>query len=257
MDYYELLGISQSSSLEEIKKAYHKLALEFHPDINPDTTDQFNKIKEAYDFLIKNHKPLKKDYLDKAFSEMFSDIFGSTRKNVNLTHTIKVNLSLDEVIKGVKKDLKIKVDMPCTSCNFLTLQECKVCHGLGYIPEEFSETFEFKDIFSQNQEFIFKKVYKDIDLKIIVSIDPLDNMRIKGNYLEIEENLNIFKAIVGGEYFVKTPLGLLKVDLSPRNIHNFNLIIEDSELPWKKIKINFKLFLPEELTSDQLILLNS
>ena len=62
-DYYDILGISANSSVEQIKKAYRKKARLFHPDVNPspDAKDMFISITEAYEFLIANHEKIKTD----------------------------------------------------------------------------------------------------------------------------------------------------------------------------------------------------
>lgn len=59
-DYYEILGLSASSSIDEIKKAYRSKARLYHPDINPapDAKDRFICITEAYEFLIANHEKI-------------------------------------------------------------------------------------------------------------------------------------------------------------------------------------------------------
>jgi hypothetical protein len=62
-DYYKILGLSSDPTMDEIKKAYRKLARQFHPDINPapDAKDHFILITEAYEFLIANHRRIKVD----------------------------------------------------------------------------------------------------------------------------------------------------------------------------------------------------
>ncbi len=62
-DYYKILGLPPEASVDEIKKAYRKLAYRYHPDINPspDAKDQFILITEAYEFLISNHERIKAD----------------------------------------------------------------------------------------------------------------------------------------------------------------------------------------------------
>jgi hypothetical protein len=62
-DYYKILGLPPHPSVDEIKKAYRKLAYRYHPDINPspDAKDQFILITEAYEFLISNHEKIKAD----------------------------------------------------------------------------------------------------------------------------------------------------------------------------------------------------
>jgi curved DNA-binding protein CbpA len=71
-DYYRILGIPASSTLEEIKKAYRKKARLYHPDINnaPDSKDRFIEATEAYDFLVANYgKPVSDDEFEKVLDE--------------------------------------------------------------------------------------------------------------------------------------------------------------------------------------------
>jgi hypothetical protein len=72
-DYYEILGIPQNSSTDEIKKAYRKMARIYHPDINPapDAKDYFILITEAYEFLIANHDKIKSN--EQAYNEAMED----------------------------------------------------------------------------------------------------------------------------------------------------------------------------------------
>lgn len=72
-DYYKILGLPSDPTLDQIKKAYRKLARQFHPDINPapDAKDHFILITEAYDFLISNHQRIKVD--EKAFDQAMED----------------------------------------------------------------------------------------------------------------------------------------------------------------------------------------
>ena len=72
-DYYEILVIPSSSSIDEIKKAYRKKARLYHPDINPspDAKDHFIAITEAYEFLITNHDRIKSD--EQVYQEAMED----------------------------------------------------------------------------------------------------------------------------------------------------------------------------------------
>ena len=152
-DYYEVLGVSKSATNDELKKAYRKLAIQYHPDKNPgnkSAEEKFKEAAEAYEVLSHDDKRRKYDQFGHAgmggagggggFSgfgdindifEHFGDIFGgafgggfsqrgggrqqATRKGSNLR--VKVQLDLSEIVQGVEKKLKLKKKVSCTSCN--------------------------------------------------------------------------------------------------------------------------------------------
>ena len=162
-DYYEILGVSKSASSSEIKKAYRKKAIEYHPDKNPgDKTAEsnFKKAAEAYEVLSDPDKKSRYDQfghnafegaggfgaggmnMDDIFSQ-FGDIFGSAfgssfggfgrsaqsrSRGSNLR--IKVKLSLDEVVNGVEKKIKVKRKILSKDAEFST---CSVCNGTGQV----------------------------------------------------------------------------------------------------------------------------
>ncbi len=163
-DYYDVLGVDKSASVDEIKKAYRKIAIKYHPDKNPgDATaeEKFKEAAEAYEVLGNDEKRAKYDRfghqglggggfggggmnMEDIFSQ-FGDIFGGgspfdsffggggrggrrTRKGTNLR--IKLTLNLEEVANGVEKKIKVnrlKVD-PNT-----TFKTCSTCQGTGQI----------------------------------------------------------------------------------------------------------------------------
>ena len=162
-DYYEILGVSKSASSSEIKKAYRKKAIEYHPDKNPDdktAESNFKKAAEAYEVLSDPDKKSRYDQfghnafegaggfgaggmnMDDIFSQ-FGDIFGSAfgssfggfgrsaqsrLRGSNLR--IKVKLSLDEVVNGVEKKIKVKRKILSKDAKFST---CSVCNGTGQV----------------------------------------------------------------------------------------------------------------------------
>lgn len=153
-DYYEILGVEKNASAAEIKKAYRKVAIKFHPDKNPDdkeAEEKFKEAAEAYEILSDEQKKARYDQyghqgvdggfggghggmnMDDIFSQ-FGDIFGGgggggfgsffgggggggqrIRKGTNLR--IKLKLTLQEVAEGVEKKIKVKRNISCTSCN--------------------------------------------------------------------------------------------------------------------------------------------
>ena len=162
-DFYEILGISKSASDAEIKKAYRKKALEFHPDKNPDNPaaeEQFKLAAEAYEVLSDPQKKAKYDQyghqafdgaggfggghggmnMDDIFSQ-FGDIFGGgfggfggggggTRRAKGSNMRIKVKLTLEEIANGVEKKVKVKRKVQAPGVSYKT---CTTCNGQGQV----------------------------------------------------------------------------------------------------------------------------
>jgi len=156
-DYYDILGVSRNATKEELKKAYRKMALKYHPDKNPGDTEAEEKFKEAaeaYEVLSDDQKRSRYDQFGHAgvgssaasggfsgFSNMedifsaFGDIFGGhfssfggfgesfggsgRRRRVNRGSNlrVKVKLNLWEIAHGVEKKIKLHKYVPCPACN--------------------------------------------------------------------------------------------------------------------------------------------
>ena len=154
-DYYEILGISRDASEDDIKKAYRKLAMKYHPDRNPDdknAEEKFKEAKEAYEMLSDNQKRSAYDRyghagvdpssagggfggahgfegFGDAFGGIFDEIFGGGRggggprvyRGGDLRYNLEI--SLEEAARGVEKTIRIPVQ-----------EECSTCHGSGAKP---------------------------------------------------------------------------------------------------------------------------
>ncbi len=155
-DYYEVLGVSKGAAKDELKKAYRKIALKYHPDRNPDdkaAEEKFKEAAEAYEVLSNDDKKARYDQyghagmnaqggfqgggfnnMDDIFSQ-FSDIFGGGGGGFGdifgnrgggqrqqgggqrgSNLRIKVSLTLEEISEGVTKKIKVKKYVGCTSC---------------------------------------------------------------------------------------------------------------------------------------------
>ena len=154
-DYYEVLGVAKNATDDEIKKAYRKLAIKYHPDKNPDdkeAEEKFKEAAEAYDVLSNADKRARYDQFGHAGAQgaggfggfggfgggmsmedifsQFGDIFGghfggfggaaggrARRQRRGSDLRIKVSLTLEEIAKGVSKTLKIPTLVSCEHCN--------------------------------------------------------------------------------------------------------------------------------------------
>ena len=162
-DYHSILNVSREASGEEIKKAYRKLALEFHPDRNPgnkDAEEKFKEISEAYAVLSDTEKRARYERygsdegtlfdfgfqgggnFDTIFNDLFSDFFGAQqRQREKRGDDLRYNLDIEfeEAVFGVEKVIDIPKDEKCPICNGTRIEPghqpvmCKVCGGRGQV----------------------------------------------------------------------------------------------------------------------------
>lgn len=143
-DYYEVLGLKKDATEDEIKKAYRRLAKEFHPDKNPDNEaakELFQEIQQAYEHLSDKDKRARYDQFghnnDHFGRQQSAASYGfqkPIRRGVNVK--LNINLTLEEIYSGVSKTYKFKRDAKCKSCHGhggTGLTDCQACHGQGIV----------------------------------------------------------------------------------------------------------------------------
>ena len=172
-DYYEVLGVEKTASEAEIKSAYKKMAIKYHPDRNPGDQEAEAKFKEAAEAYEVLHDPQKRQRYDQFGHEglngagsgfnmdmdlndifsMFGDIFGgrgfggfggggggraAKPQFRGRDQRLKVELDLNEIVSGTKKKFKLRKDVTCTHCHGTgsadgTTSTCPGCNGSGVV----------------------------------------------------------------------------------------------------------------------------
>ncbi|HSK33314.1 MAG TPA: DnaJ domain-containing protein, partial [Propionicimonas sp.] len=169
-DYYQTLGVPRDATPEQIKKAYRKLAMKYHPDVAdaPDAADRFKEIGEAYEVL---HDPSKRAMYDRGgdpmgggfgggggaygfsgggfdFSNLVDAMFGQqasrgprSRVRRGQDALVRLTLTLAEAAFGITKPLKVDTAVVCPRCSGTGANEgsepitCTTCHGAGDVTQ--------------------------------------------------------------------------------------------------------------------------
>ncbi|MDT9587550.1 MAG: molecular chaperone DnaJ [Candidatus Arsenophonus melophagi] len=168
-DFYQVLGITKTADDKEIKRAYKRLAMQYHPDRNQgnkEAENKFKEIKEAYEILTDAQKraaydqyghtafeqggigggfnggfSASTDFSD-IFGDVFGDIFNSGRRQRSARGAdlqYEITLTLEEAVRGVYKEIRIHTLEKCDLCNGsgaklgTKAEACSICHGSGQV----------------------------------------------------------------------------------------------------------------------------
>lgn len=171
-DYYEVLGIQKGADEKEIKRAYKRLAMKYHPDRtkgDKESEEKFKEINEAYEVLADKEKRTTYDQFGHAafenggagaggfggfsgadfgdiFGDMFGDIFGGGRGRQRVVRgedlRYDIEITLEEAVRGTKKDIQINTLAQCEHCHGSgaekdsKVETCATCHGTGRIRQQ-------------------------------------------------------------------------------------------------------------------------
>lgn len=185
-EYYDLLGVSSGASQDEIKKAFRKMAMQYHPDRNPgdaEAEQKFKKINEAYEVLKDEQKRAAYDHYGKAgvngmgggnpfgggfdfsgggFADVFNDIFsefmgGGTNSRASYTQRgsdlrYNLNITLEKAFNGTEEEIVIPTTEACETCHGHGTKdgkmpdECPTCHGSGKVRRQQGGFFVFETV---------------------------------------------------------------------------------------------------------------
>jgi len=143
-DYYDVLGVNRNVGEDEIKKVYRKLAMEHHPDRNPDnpkSEERFKEAKEAYEILSDPNKRAAYDQHGHAgvdpsmagggpqgfsdtFGDIFGDIFGGQGNRSNVYRGADLRYNMEITLEQAARGTETKIRVP-------TMESCEACHGSG------------------------------------------------------------------------------------------------------------------------------
>tara|TARA_Y100000310_G_scaffold111616_1_gene110012 strand:- start:26 stop:625 length:600 start_codon:yes stop_codon:yes gene_type:complete len=155
-DPYKVLGISRNADEDEIKKAYHKLAMKYHPDKGGDE-EKFKQVSEAYSVLTGNGGSKQHQQsggfgdVFSGFGDMFNSFFGNTPPRNPPAHeqaddelVFDIKISLEQIKKGVVQNFVFKRNKKCKKCEGEGGEDkeiCALCRGTG------TETFRAGNMF--------------------------------------------------------------------------------------------------------------
>ena len=148
-DYYKILGVDKKSTKDEIKKSYRELSKKYHPDVNPEGSEKFKEIAEAYDVLSDDNKRQQYDNPNpfgnggNPFEDLFRGFNQQRRRPKARDKVIKVQVTPLESYFGINKPITFQTKTTCNSCVGTGGKKnvCQTCNGSGNIRQKVGSAF--------------------------------------------------------------------------------------------------------------------
>lgn len=283
-NYYEILGVSENASQDEIKKVYKKLSKQYHPDVNPNGEEKFKEINEAYSVIGDENKRSHYDNQknnpfsdfgsgDFDFNSIFEQMMGAKRrpqKPKAPDKIITIKISPIESFVGVKKEIIYERNNECSPCNSTGGEHrtCTNCNGQGVITQKFG-TGMFQQLIQtqcpsckgKGQTIVkpcnvchgngFTRANEKLSIEIPKNVDNGDFMRVPnvGDY-------NVYSRTRGDI--------VLKVELTPKDNFekmgldlvfyktlNLNVLIGEEEVVLPHPDGQLKIIIPKNFSTDK------
>lgn len=238
--FYDILGVSEDASPEDIKKAYRKLAKQHHPDTSNGSEEHFKKATEAYETLKDPQKRKMYDlrgssgpesphgFPGDVFGDIFQDMFGrfasdlfgrgrrSSRRRNSRDVQVHLKFTIDEIYNEIEKEVEYEDIVPCYACDGKgyekdqEIKTCSKCDGQGFVQDKRGYSYECTDCFGEG--VVFKNVcqacsgQKFVNEKRKMKIKPIPEIQ-NGITLRTQKEsggfLNIFIEVEPHEFFEK------------------------------------------------------
>ena len=271
MEYYETLGLPKKAHIDEVKKAYKKLVLLYHPDKPHGDRLKFEKIYEAYSFLIdENRKAIYDSSLidEDVISNLFTKLFDSFHKKVEeikkkkKTNTQKETTRNDKKVKPIKVHLKLTLDEVYRGDIKKVI--VRVRRGDTWIKKPF-----YINLMEHKHKYIYidegdEEYGEKGDVEIYVEVLEHDKVKVDNILCEydlyIEETISLYEYYYGLnmkiQYLNGEVLNIARPPSPPHSLslnHSFVHVIEEYGLPYIKddqilhgnLYIHFKIVLPD------------
>ena len=283
-NYYEILGVSENASQDEIKKAYKKLSKQYHPDVNPNGEEKFKEVNEAYGVLGDENKRSHYDNQknnpfsnfgggDFDFNSIFEQMMGAKKRPQQPKapdKIVTIELTPIDSFLGAKKEITYERNNECISCNSTGGEHntCTNCNGHGVITQKFG-TGMFQQLIQtqcpsckgKGQIIIkpcgvchgngFTKGFEKLSITIPKNVDNGDFMRVpnKGDYNVHTRNRG--DIVLKVELVSKDNFEKMGLDLVYYKTLNLNNLISNEEVILPHPEGQLKITIPNNFSTDK------